>query len=231
MLMIIIIIIVIISSFKWCFDTIIYQAFNLRTEADEGLCASLYRCYVLDWDDFSESVRGAWRYNFFISCKEGLPGIWSMILCVPFSIIPNAPITTGIIFILSFHILVNSIARSLYFESFWNYFNRMFWSEGTATSIMIQVRSSWFLIIYLVCFHPFLYPFEQWNPIVWLHFLLLLLVSVVARTFLSVWYLIMFTWFPVYKFCYLVVSLKVFCVYNCWSSWYHLVDSFFTMCT
>ena len=44
----IIIIITIISSFKFCFDAIICQAFNLRSKADEGLCASLYICYVLD---------------------------------------------------------------------------------------------------------------------------------------------------------------------------------------
>ena len=36
--------IIVISSFKCCFD----KVFNLRPEADEGLCASLYRCYVLD---------------------------------------------------------------------------------------------------------------------------------------------------------------------------------------
>ena len=84
---------------------------------------------------------------FCISCKEGLPGIWSMKFCIPFLIIPNAPITTGMIFVLSFHILVTSISRSLYFESFWNSFNEMFRSESTATSIMMQVRSSWFLII------------------------------------------------------------------------------------
>ena len=70
-----------------------------------------------------------------------------MKFCVPFLIIPNVSITAGIIFVLSFQILVTSISRSLYFESFWNSFNEMFWSEGTATSIMMQVRPSWFFII------------------------------------------------------------------------------------
>ena len=100
--------------------------------------------------------------TFYISCQEGLPGIWSMKFCVPFLIIPNAPITTGIIFVLRFNILVTSISRSLYFESFWNSFNAMFWSEGNKKSgrtnlhhdgqIIMQVRSSWLFIIISVLF-------------------------------------------------------------------------------
>ena len=37
----------IINYFKCCFDTIASQVFHFRPEADERLCACLYRCYVL----------------------------------------------------------------------------------------------------------------------------------------------------------------------------------------
>ena len=60
----IIIIMIIIISFKCCFDAIICQVFNLRPEADRGLIASLYRFYVLDWEDFSEYVSDACKNNF-----------------------------------------------------------------------------------------------------------------------------------------------------------------------
>ena len=60
MIIVIIIIISIITFYKCCFDTVICQDFNLRHEAGEGLCASLY---ILDCD-FSEYVIGACKYNF-----------------------------------------------------------------------------------------------------------------------------------------------------------------------
>ena len=124
------------------------------------------------------------KYKFFISCKQGLPGISSMKFCVPFLIIPNAPITTGIIFVLSFHILVASISRTFYFESFWNTFNEMFWSEGTAMlnmSIMI-IRSSWVLIIISGLFASiflFVWTVKSHNMVT---FFLLLLVLMYACT-------------------------------------------------
>ena len=81
-----------------------------------------------------------------IPCKESLPGIWSTQFCVSFLIIPNTPITSRKNFVWIFYILITSISKSLY-ESFWNSFNEMLWSEGTDTSIMMQFRSSWFSII------------------------------------------------------------------------------------
>ena len=45
LLLLLLLLLFILNAF---FDTIICQAFNLRTEEGEGLCASLYRCYVLD---------------------------------------------------------------------------------------------------------------------------------------------------------------------------------------
>ena len=72
-----------------------------------------------------------------ISCSNGLPGIWSINFWVPFFIMSRAPITTGIVLVLSFHIFVTSIWRSLYLESFWNSLREIFLSAQTVTSIMI----------------------------------------------------------------------------------------------
>ena len=55
---------------------------------------------------------------FYSSMAEGWPvsnwRFWSN----PFLIVPNAPIITGTIFVLTFHILLISISRSLYFFVF-----------------------------------------------------------------------------------------------------------------
>ena len=56
---------------------------------------------------------------FCISCSDALPGIWSTKFWMPFFIMPRAPITTGITFVLSFHIFVTVVLRSLYLEGFW----------------------------------------------------------------------------------------------------------------
>ena len=79
---------------------------------------------------------------FYIFCSDGLPGIWSIKFWARFFIMPRAPITTRIVFVLSFHIFATSISRSLYLESFWNSLREMFLSDGTVTSIMIHVFSS-----------------------------------------------------------------------------------------
>ena len=94
---------------------------------------------------------------FFISCSDGLPGILSIKFSVLFFIMPRAPITTEIVLVLSFHIFVTSVSRSLYLERFWNSLKEMFLSAGTATSIKIHVFSSnifcaisgWFTSIFL----------------------------------------------------------------------------------
>ena len=120
------------------------------------------------------------RTIFSISCKEGLPGIWSKKFCGPFLIIPNALVTTGVIFVLSSHILVTSISRSLYFGTL----------SMRCFDQRVLPRLSWckfvlhgFWLLYPVCFRLFFYPFEQWNQ--WLRCMFIPL--------LSVWYLIMFT--------------------------------------
>ena len=82
---VIIIIIVIISSFKCCFHTVICQAFNLRPEADERLCLSLYICYVLDWEDFLEYVSSVCKYNFLHFLSVLTRYLISEILCSLFN--------------------------------------------------------------------------------------------------------------------------------------------------
>ena len=56
----------------------------------------------------------------------------------------RAPITTGVVFVTSFHIFVASISRYLHLESFWNFLREIFLSAGTLTSIIIHVFSSKF---------------------------------------------------------------------------------------
>ena len=116
---------------------------------------------------------------FCIFSKESLLRIWSMKFCVPFLIIPNDQITTGIIFALNFHILITSISRFLYFESFWNSFNET-WVLPRPSWCKFVLHDFW--LLYSVCLHLFFYLCEQWNPMVWLHFFLLRLVPVYART-------------------------------------------------
>ena len=59
----------------------------------------------------------------------------------------GAPITTGIVLIMSFHIFVTSIYRSLYLERFWNTLRDIFLSAGTLTSVMMHVFSLSLLIV------------------------------------------------------------------------------------
>ena len=69
-------------------------------------------------------------------------GIFSVCLCSPFLMSPRAPITTGIVPVF---ILVVSMSRSLYLESFSVVFNEAFLSDGTATSMSLQVLFLWSL--------------------------------------------------------------------------------------
>ena len=84
--------------------------------------------------------------TFCISCSDGLPRIWSIKFWVPFFIMPRAPTTTGIVLVLSFHIFVTLILRSLYLESSWNSLREIFLSAETVTAIIIHVFSSNFLL-------------------------------------------------------------------------------------
>ena len=79
----------------------------------------------------------------FVFCWCWLPqGFFSMYFSSPFLMSPRAPITTGIISVFIPHILVVSISRSLYLESFSVVFNEMFLPDGTAISMSLQVQES-----------------------------------------------------------------------------------------
>ena len=64
---------------------------------------------------------------FWIPCSDDLSGIWSVKFWVPFFIMPRAPIATGIVLVLCFHIFATSISRSLYLERFWNSLREFFY--------------------------------------------------------------------------------------------------------
>ena len=67
------------------------------------------------------------------------PGNFSVCFCSPFSMSPRAPITTGTVSVFIPHILVVSISRSLYLQSFAMIFNEVFVSDGTAISMSLQI--------------------------------------------------------------------------------------------
>ena len=69
------------------------------------------------------------------------PKFWS----IP-SLSLSAPTIIGTVSVLIPHILVVSISRSLYFESFSMTFVEVFRSDGTDTSITLQHRLAWSLI-------------------------------------------------------------------------------------
>ena len=75
------------------------------------------------------------RTIFWISYRLGLPGIILRYLSTPFFMTPRAPTTTGIVVVLSCHIFVVSISRSLYLDSFSNSFRDIFLSDGMVISI------------------------------------------------------------------------------------------------
>ena len=84
-----------------------------------------------------------------ISCSSLMliaPGIFSVCFCSPFLMSPRAPITIGIVSVFIPHILVASIFRCLYLESFSVIFNEVLLSDGTAISMSLQVLFLWSLI-------------------------------------------------------------------------------------
>ena len=57
----------------------------------------------------------------------------------PLVIVPNAPITIGIIVTCMFHSFFNSLARSRYLSFFLHSFSFILWSAGTVKSTILQV--------------------------------------------------------------------------------------------
>ena len=73
------------------------------------------------------------------------PGISLTRFSEPFLITPITPTITGIIFVFICHILLISIARSLYFYNFSETLVKVFLSEGIATSMRVIFLSRLFL--------------------------------------------------------------------------------------
>ena len=86
------------------------------------------------------------KVSFCTSLIMIAPGIFSRCFCGTFLMSPRAPETTGIVSVFIPHILVVSISRSLYLESFSMVFYEMFLSDGTAISMSLQVLFLWSLI-------------------------------------------------------------------------------------
>ena len=87
-----------------------------------------------------------WRMIFCSSLMLLAPGIFHKFWSIPHLISPSAPTITDIVSVLIPHILVISISRSLYFESFSMTFVEVFRSDGTDTSIRLQHWLAWSLI-------------------------------------------------------------------------------------
>ena len=128
------------SSFKCRFDTIVCQVLYLRPQADKGRHASLLRGtgrgYLLVITLLVIAVCLLTLRALFVICEQYLWALFSAFpgamvyqgfeFWLPFFIMPSAPITTGIVLVLSVHIFVTSISRSLYLESFWNSLTEIF---------------------------------------------------------------------------------------------------------
>ena len=68
----------------------------------------------------------------------------------PLVIVPNAPITIGLIVTSMFHSFFNSLARSRYLSLFSHSFSFILWSVGTAKSTILQVLFFLLIIIRFV---------------------------------------------------------------------------------
>ena len=86
------------------------------------------------------------RMIFCSSLMLLAPGIFPKFWSIASLISPSTPAMTGTVSVLIPHILVVSISRSLYFESFSMTFVEVFRSDGTDTSITLQHRLAWSLI-------------------------------------------------------------------------------------
>ena len=80
---------------------------------DSRVFTYIYSTFPNMWAVFVSTI-------FCVLCSDDLPEIWMIKFWVPFFIMPSASIATGIVLVLSFHIFIISISRSLYLESFRN---------------------------------------------------------------------------------------------------------------
>ena len=127
------IIIIIIINF---FSSINCFLDSLRTRAIPWSWGTREVFYLMDRNPLS--MRAVPRRMIFCSLLMLLaPGIFPKFWSIP-SLIPSPPTITGTVSVLIPHILVVSISRSLYFESFSMTFIEVFQSDGTDTSISLQ---------------------------------------------------------------------------------------------
>ena len=73
----------------------------------------------------------------------------------PIVIVPNAPITIGIIVTFMFHSFFNSLARSRYLSLFSDSFSFILWSAGTVMSTILQI---FFLFFFFIDYY------KVWSP-------------------------------------------------------------------
>ena len=86
---------------------------------------------------------------------------------------PIAPITTGIVSVFIPHILVASISRSLYLESFSVVFHEVFLSDDTAKSMSLQVLFLWSLI---TISGFFIFSDRRWFMFIPLHIIIIIII-------------------------------------------------------
>ena len=166
-IIVIVIIIIIIIIIQSC-DAIICHFFCLRFQADEGWHVPLLEGKILAgnylirgssvFTYIESSYRNMWgalaSTIFCIFCSDGLPEIWLIKFWMLFLIMPRAPITTGIILVLSFHVFVTSISRCLYLESFRNSLWEIFYCRNCNiyhdACILFKI---FYCNVWLVCFY------------------------------------------------------------------------------
>ena len=68
----------------------------------------------------------------------------------PLVIVPQAPITIGIIITCMFHSFFNSLARSRYLSFFSHFFSFIMWSAGTAKSAIFLFLSFFFFFLFII---------------------------------------------------------------------------------
>ena len=107
--------------------------------------------------NLSEDVSCSQKSNFLEPADDGCA--WNFVNVFFQSVLnnPSAPITTSIVSVSIFHILI-LISKSLYLDSFSTTLTHVFLSDGTALSIIQHLWFVWSLIIlHLVCWLLFLY--------------------------------------------------------------------------
>ena len=100
-------------------------------------------CFLFDGPKPSQYVHRSYDLLQLINVTDSGAGIFPKFWSISSPVSPWAPTITDTVSVLIPHILVVSILRSLYFESFSMTFVEVFWSDGTDTSKSLQHRLAW----------------------------------------------------------------------------------------